>query len=105
MADVYSVNFIAAAGMSTSASYTVPDGYVAVVTTIDWFFGSEIDPPYAEALGEAGQCFSYAGTDPLTPALVSWRGRHVLTAGESFSVECLVGNVDVTACGYLLTAV
>jgi hypothetical protein len=103
LASIYTVRFAAARAVSGGFSVgPVPPGQTWVIRDIDVFAGSEPLGSVGQVLGAEGQCFMFWNTDPLTQTLVSWRGRHVLSAGESFSVSISTGNADLTISGYEL---
>lgn len=101
-ASVYSVNFIVAHAVS-SASYTVPTGQVAIVRDADCF--------YAGGVGQSGQLESPAGgifayfpfPADINGVLISWRGRQVINAGETFLFAATL-SMDIMVSGYLLAA-
>lgn len=103
MSSVYSTPFIYVTGLDGATTYTVPDGYTAIVRDCDVFMGSQVLGAVLQLLGAAGQCFFYVSSDPLTPVWVPWRGRHVLSAGDTFTASVTTGNADVSVSGYLLS--
>jgi hypothetical protein len=103
MADIYSVTFIAAPGVTDSVSYTVPDGFTAVVTGVDLYLNGI---PATEAFfeGTAGQAVWATGIGETTNTYQSWRGRMAATEGQTFGVHVTNDQAwDVTVSGYLLT--
>lgn len=103
MSSVYSTPFIYVPALAGTNYYIVPDGYTAVVRDCDVFMGSQVLGAVFKLLGAAGQCFFYVSSEPLTPVWVPWRGRHVLSAGDTLTASVTTGNADVSVSGYLLT--
>lgn len=87
----------------TPITYVVPAGFVAVVRDMDAFIGSIIGNVGMVAKGSAAQVFWQETLVAPGNTWVQWRGRQVLFAGESFSMEA-DDVMDLTASGYLLTA-
>lgn len=105
MGTVYSTRFIKAnvAGAGpTHTTYTVPVGKVAVVRSVDL----RLDNANSHVLfGDTSGVYWLNVIAPTLLTLVSWRGRHVYTAGEVLDVYVFVGPGQGIVSGYLLDAV
>jgi len=100
--DVYSKRLISGRNI-TSASETVPSGFVWVVRCIDVFFGGGVVGGTWDVTGDAGQTFAWGSVTALLASLQSWRGRQVLEAGVTLGFTSGPG-LDVTISGYQLSA-
>jgi hypothetical protein len=101
MSGIYSTRFCAAAGLNGSLAYTVPEGNVAVLRDVD-VYAAGVDGGFFRVIGSAGQTIDYwefGGED--TAATHQWRGREVLSPGETLTFST-TSPMDVTASGYLL---
>jgi len=101
---IYSTRFIASSGLSGTASYTVPPGFVAVIRSWTIFHGVELSGIEATLQGPNPVKIAVYQDVGASAASDEWTGRTVLYAGESMSVTVEAGNVDTTVSGYLLTA-
>lgn len=102
---VYSTRLIIAnASVSASGSYTVPEGFVAVVRDFEMYCAAGSTAPYAylEITGAVNAVFAYVKGD--SPGTAQWTGRQVLEPGEELLAQ---GNSESTqtllVSGYLLT--
>jgi hypothetical protein len=89
-------------GLTGTKSYVVPTGYTLVVRDIDIAWGSEAFVPFGRVLGDGGQAFAIWNGAALAANIMSWRGRHVMTEGQTLTVSVDNGNADVSVSGYLL---
>jgi hypothetical protein len=106
-APVYSTRFIQAHGLSGTAAYSVPNGYVAIVRDVDSFIGTPAGLNSLYLHGALGQAIWWTEATVGQSQYASWRGRQVYFEGEDIEVEADVGitdGYDVTVSGYLLTA-
>jgi hypothetical protein len=106
MADVYSTRFISAVGLTGTSSYTVPNGFVAIIRDLD-AYANPIGVVSLYLHGASGEALWWNSWDALVAAYASFRGRQVIFAGETFNVEAdvtLLDSVDVAVSGYLLSA-
>lgn len=102
---VYSSRFISAPGLSTTRSYTVPAGYIAIIRDLD-AYGNITGFADLYLHGASGETLYWFHWSALQQEAVLWRGRQVIYAGESFDVTVSTGGidaVDVAVSGYLLT--
>jgi hypothetical protein len=102
---VYSTRFIQQHGLSGSASFAVPSGYVAVVRDVDTFIGTPVGANTLYFHGALGQAIWFTEGTIGQSQYASWRGRQVFEPGETFDVQADVGVLDaydVTVSGYLL---
>lgn len=104
MSDVYSTRLVAAHDQpgSTPLTYVVPAGKTLVIRCIDGYAGPTALGVTFYAKGSAGQVFASASGAALGVSQLTWRGREVLYAGETFSLEA-DDTADLTASGYLLS--
>lgn len=106
MPAVYSTRFLSAKGATSTGSFTVPNGYVAVVRDLDAYANS-IAAAAIFLHGASGETLYWFDWGIATQEAVNWRGRQVYFAGESIEVEIAVGvadSVDYALSGYLLTS-
>lgn len=99
----FSVRFIDRVGLTSTASYTVPPGYRAVVRDLDVYQGITVSTNKVTFQGRLTQTIweQHGGGDNDTYG--SWRGRQVFYAGETFAIVSNDGfEWDVTLSGYLL---
>lgn len=99
---VYSTRFIGA-NDSDEYGYTCPDGFVALLSCIDVYIGIVLDGGNFTGYLNGEVVFWSQGYDAPGEQNSIWRGKLVLTAGETFQVTCS----DTFACvanGDLLTA-
>jgi hypothetical protein len=99
---VYSTRFIGADD-SNLYSYTCPDGFVALLSTIDVYVGIVLAGGNFTGYLNGEVVFWSQGFDAPGEQNSSWRGKVVLTAGESFQVTCS-DTFACVACGDLLLA-
>lgn len=103
---VYSTRFIQAHGLTSTASYTVPAGFIAVVRDVDTWISTPIGLNALFLHGALGQAIWQTSATIGESQYGSWRGRQVFEPGELVEVEADVGALDaydVTVSGYLLT--
>jgi len=101
---IYSKRFIGVAGATSSVSATVPTGVVWIVRDVDLVAVSAL-PVHAGFRGNDGQFIYYIQIESGSTELWSgWRGRQVLIAGETLTLQVFAGSVDATISGYELTA-
>lgn len=102
VATIYSTRFLQELGLSGTATYTVPDGFVAVVRDLDAY--QDVLPGGTVFLeGALGQAIWSETNDAATgKTYQSWRGRQVFQPGETLTVST-DSPWDVTVCGYLLS--
>lgn len=99
---VYSTRFLAGVGVTTAIVFTCPTGFVTVLRDLDTFYAGLLVAT-ARLIGSEGQTIwanAFAGGSE--PEYASWRGRQVLIAGETVSLDSS-GATDMTLSGYLLT--
>jgi len=103
VATIYSTRLVAVHDQpgSTPVTYTVPALGTLVVRCIDGYAGPTALGVTFYAKGSAGQVFASASGAALGSSQLTWRGREVLYAGETFSLEA-DDTADLTASGYLL---
>lgn len=103
MAVVYSTRLVQAHNLSGDTTYTVPDGFLAIIRDVDWFCAAPIDDgSQGYMYGPAGQSIDWFNVDMDTTVVHQWRGRQVLYEGETLTFHSDLA-ADVTASGYLLT--
>jgi hypothetical protein len=106
ISQVYTVTFLAEKGLTGSASYTTPPGFVAVVRDIQ-AYGSVTAAGSITVEGPVGEAI-YFYDWPINGQAVDYRTvRVAYTAGQTITAVARVGPVDavdVTVTGYLLTA-
>lgn len=103
---VYSIRFIEARGLDSTSSYTVPEGFVAVIRDLDAYCDATLGFADLFLHGAGGQAIAWHSWEATTQDQFQWRGRQVILAGETFDVEADTGigvAIDVTVSGYLLT--
>lgn len=103
---VYSSRFIQQKGLTSSASFAVPAGYIAVLRDLDSFIGTPAGLNSIFLHGALGQAIWWSEATIGQSQYASWRGRQVFEPGELIVVEVDVGALDaydVTVSGYLLT--
>lgn len=100
---IYSTRFIVLHGGS-DASYTVPEGFVAVVRDVDTYSSSLIGFSQVFLQGSAGQAMWEWSSGVGQASYGSWRGRQVIFGLETFSIHVEGVACDATVSGYLLTA-
>jgi hypothetical protein len=103
VAAVYSTRLVLASVPAFStALFTVPEGYTAVVRDIDAVAAADIGVEVSFALAGVPffAYFSEAGTGSLS---IQWRGRQVAYPGEELGLVVTNVNIDVVISGYLLT--
>jgi hypothetical protein len=84
---VYSTRFIG--DNSTDLySYTCPDGFVALISAIDVYVGIVTTGGNFTGYLNGAVVFWSQGFDAPGEQNSIWRGKLVLTAGESFQVTC-----------------
>lgn len=104
-APVYTSTFISVTGLSGAFSYTVPPGQVAIVTVADFYAGVSVLGTVARLIdNQVGNSFFFDQTAPESAGYMSWRGRQVFVAGESFAVASENGPLDARVTGYLFDA-
>jgi len=99
---VYSTLLIDSPGLSGSAAFLVPPGYICVVRDIDavWFTG--IGGTVEAGRGGAAVFWGVSQDPVLLLATASWRGRHVIPEGDQL-VIATSQPADVSASGFLLS--
>lgn len=103
---VYSSRFIQQRGLSSSTSFAVPSGFIAVVRDLDAYCDATLGFADLFLEGATGQAIAWHHWDATTQDQFQWRGRQVYEPGELIVVTASTGigvGVDVTVCGYLLT--
>ena len=100
----YSTRFLAVQGLSTSASYTVPDGFTAVVRCITVFHGVQPDAIRTEFLAPVPVTIAVYSDVGVSAGGAQLDLRVVLNPGEVLEALSIGGNTDVTVSGYLLSA-
>lgn len=102
---VYSVRFIASPDpLFPPPPYVVPDGYVAIVRSIDFFAPAGNSGNYSLVQLDSPACVLFLWTFGSTEGTAHWDGRQVVEEGESISLNSSVnapGSALVS--GYLLT--
>lgn len=108
MAGIYSTAFLKSHG-GAGGSYTVPDGFVAVIrsiTAVNTMFLT-IPEPFSVYLGDSSCTiveWTLSNLLPTSPGQsVNWQGRVVVEAHDTINVTN-GPDVDVTVSGYLLSA-
>lgn len=107
MSAVYSTRFILA-NLATSAtdSYTVPDGFVAVLVCVSVGLSGSTEGHCNVAIANGAGVFVFAEVVSAASAgsgELNWVGRQVLYAAEDLAVQA-VSACTVAASGYLLSA-
>ena len=102
---VYTTRFVAAAGLTSSLIFSVPTGFVAVVTHADVYQGSALTSHSLflksfSANWAFGAWVNEGGGNAFTGF---WNGRCAFNPGEQFGFESDGSAWDVQATGYLLT--
>lgn len=89
MATVYSKRLAQALGFPNGSSivYTVPAGYTAVVRDIDCYTSAGVSNADLFFEGAIGNTFFRAEVVALTQDSPQWRGRQILFAGETLTVN------------------
>jgi hypothetical protein len=106
LSPVYTITFIAAKGLTSSTSYTVPSGYVAVVRDIQ-AYGSVTAAASVTVEGPSGEAIYYFSLGINGQGADYRTIRVAFTAGQVINAVARVGPVDamdVTVTGYLLQA-
>jgi len=104
LAGVYSRRLLQSGDCPTNPEYTVPDGFVAVIRSVDLiaFVGGETLAVVAiNGLRFFGAVFN-DGAYGFGAA--HWEGRQVMNAGDVLSAGASGTYITVTASGYLLSA-
>lgn len=101
---VYSTRFLYTANIVSAPSYTVPEGFVAVVRDLDASCPSPVTGYYVYLVNTTRSYIIAISTFPSDNNSAQWRGRQVIPAGESIALN---GNpptgATATVSGYLLT--
>jgi hypothetical protein len=106
MANIYSARLLASAALLGVETVTVPAGEVWIVRDLDIVVTT---PPTAtQSVNAFISALCYLGAWPFTilmsyPVTVQWRGRAVLTAGDTLGFGTTL-VASVAAHGYVLTA-
>ena len=106
LSPVYTTTFLAAKGLTGTASYSVPAGFVAVVRDID-AYGSVTAAGSVTVEGPAGEAIFYFPLPINGQDSKHLTTRCAYTAGQTITAVARVGPVDamdVTVTGYLLQA-
>lgn len=100
--NVYSTRFIGVSlGTGTTATYTVPTGYVAVIRDIS-ATATTTGSTNAEVF--VNGAFTIWNSGPITNgSTLVWSGRQVLNAGDVLSVHAVGATTQFMVSGYLLT--
>lgn len=106
MASVYSTSFIRSHG-GAGGSYTVPDGYLAVIRCVTGFSAADFSPEIGQVvLGHSSCTVWYNEFNPVSSGPYAFYRtddlRVVVEAGDTINVTNGT-DVDVTVSGYLLT--
>jgi hypothetical protein len=109
MAPVYSTRLLTLPGvLGTSTSYTVAEGFVAIVKAVTVYSsGSAFDISAFLEDDATGAALLYWSWGAAQPAYHSYYGGIVFEAGEGFHFQVDTAGsagVDCSASGYLLTA-
>lgn len=112
MRTVYSALLYAVAGLDTEVILSPPSEFLTVLRCFDVYWGGgPSGAPSSRLIGSAGQTIVEfhmpAGSPPaeaLDSHVWSWRGRHVIPAGETYAVSVAGPPADVTLSGYHLRA-
>ena len=105
--NVYSTEFIRD-GSSDSYTYTCPEGYVALISCIDVYVGIVTDggnfTAYSQDTGPSDAVVLWSqGFDVPGEQNSRWRGKLVLTAGQSLLVQADGATFACHASGDLLS--
>jgi hypothetical protein len=101
---IYSKRLLQAGGLTGSVSATVPDGKIWILRDLDCVVHSG-DPGVIVLHGAGGQDIYIGDTATTSTTLwYGWRGRQILVAGETVTIEVAAGNWDATLSGYELTS-
>jgi hypothetical protein len=106
VATVYSTRFIAVQGLVGNSDYTVPDGMLAVIRSIDmWQAGGVAAPRSYVGIydGVAYVTIQALWGDPLDTVEEHWSGRQVAYPGEIIRAQATSESPDIMVSGYLLT--
>jgi hypothetical protein len=100
---VYSTVFIRLQGLVGSATFVVPDGYIAILRDADVYNGGGIESTSAYLIDftSNGTITRWVSATELQAFDGSWRGRQVFNSGDSFGFNT-TGAWDVRLSGYLL---
>lgn len=101
---VYSTLFVAATAVNVDARYTVPDGHIAVVRDVNFFFNGTPNNTAAQAydLTTASYIAYHLMVNPFEN--FHWEGRQVLDAGATLQGASSGPNgCSIRISGYLLT--
>jgi len=102
---VYTTRFIGQQGVSSSSTYIVPVGFVAVVTSADLYVNTTPVLVSTIRLKSFTGGWTWAVYQSSETGLAShhWEGRVAFPESEEFGFESDGTDWDVTATGYLLT--
>ena len=103
MSRVYSTRLLVCHNLVEVATYTVPDGFIAVVRDIDSYASAGLLEIAVTVFGNLSQIIDWWVIDTGTSIIHQWRGRQVLYAGEQLQV-LTTGPTDITISGYELVA-
>jgi hypothetical protein len=105
MADVYSTRLLQEHELGALTTYTVPDGFIAIVRDIDVFF-TTLAAGAVQVENPAGGIFAYFAAPVGNSICIPWRGRQVLEPGDEIGVVASMdfGTADLMMSGYLLAA-
>ena len=103
MSRVYSTRLLVVHNLVEVATYTVPDGFIAVVRDIDGYASAGLIQTVVTVYGNLSQVIDWWVIDTDTTVVHQWRGRQVLYAGEQLQV-LTTGPADITISGYELVA-
>ena len=104
MFPVYSVRFAGGALVEASIAYTVPEGKVAVLRTVD--FVSLVSGTQLVAIGTipaGGSEYFWHAANLGEEQTDAWRGNQVFNAGDQIVFDT-TGTVVFQASGFLLSA-
>jgi hypothetical protein len=102
---VYSTRFIAlSVSESSSETYTVPDGFVAVLVDMQLYIGGGATAGWAVSLVDP-LCYLWNGVAPSSAATSVWPGRRaVFNAGDQLEAQLFTAALASVVCsGYLLS--
>lgn len=104
MAQVYSTQFVNLTSGLTSASFTVPAGFKAVLRDVTWFNPNTLSFTAMFTLGPSGQVVQYVeDANPSTNQYHQWEGRVVYGPGGVILMETSAAGPGGSAAGYLLS--
>lgn len=102
MASVYSTQFFAVLGGTSSYTFVVPTGQVAIVRDLDGYINNVLGGSFVLQNAAGGRIYGNLQIPGSSAVVMQWTGRQVYSAGQS--IVCVLGGdpVDFALSGYLL---